>query len=259
MKINIKFSIITVTLNASKLLEKTIQSIVFQSIPLTSNIEYIIIDGKSTDGTLNIIKKYELYINQWISELDDGIYDAMNKGLKLATGDYVWFINAGDSIYSKRTIQKIVDKLDENHLPDIIYGETEIVNSEGFFLGPRHLKVPKMLTWRNFCMGMLVCHQSFLVKQSIVTLYNVQYRFASDYDWCIRCMKKSNFIYNSCLTLSCFLKFGVSTINRKKSLKERYRIMCNNYGIVFTLVCHFWFAIRFLYCKILIKNKYLFI
>jgi len=91
------FSIITVTYDAVEWLERTIQSVISQSYP---NIEYIIIDGNSTDGTLDIIKKY-------LSEPDGGLYDAMNKGLNLATGDYVWFINAGDTLYSKIRFKKL--------------------------------------------------------------------------------------------------------------------------------------------------------
>lgn len=256
MKDSVKFSIITVTFNTSQCLEKTIQSIVSQFNFSSSIIEYIIVDGYSTDSTLSVVKKYESYISRWISELDNGIYDAMNKGLNLATGDYIWFINAGDLIYSENTIQKIIDKLDLNYLPDIIYGETEIIDFKGNSLGLRRLKSPEVLDWKKFRMGMLVCHQSFLVKRKIAENYNLQYKFVADYDWCIQCMKKANFIYNTHLVLSRFLNFGISTTYRKKSLKERYQIMCKNYGMIPTLFYHFWFVIRFyIVHRVLKKNK----
>jgi glycosyltransferase involved in cell wall biosynthesis len=248
---NPSFSIITVTFNAARWLEQTIQSIVSQSCPA---IEYIIIDGGSTDGTLDIIRQYESQIARWISEPDKGLYDAMNKGLNLATGDYVWFINAGDTIYSKDTVQEIVTKMNAGNLPDIIYGETAIVDARGANLGMRRLKAPKQLTWKSFKMGMLVCHQSFIVKRTIAESYNLQYRYASDFDWCIRCMKKANSFLNTRLILSRFLEAGLSDANRKESLKERYRIMCENYGKIPTQIRHLWFAIRFYQAKAFRKN-----
>lgn len=96
------FSIITITYNAVRLVEQTLLNVLSQSYP---NIEYIVIDGGSTDGTVDIIKQYESGLAYWVSEPDKGIYDAMNKGLQKATGDYVWFINAGDSLCSSDTVQ----------------------------------------------------------------------------------------------------------------------------------------------------------
>jgi len=240
------FSIITVAYNASQWLERTIQSVISQSY---SNIEYIIIDGNSTDGTLEIIKKYQPSIARCISEPDNGLYDAMNKGLKLATGDYVWFLNAGDTLYSKNTVQEIVNTLGGENLPDVIYGETQIIDSQGNLLAMRRLKAPKKLSWKSFRMGMLVCHQSFIVKRTIAAQYDLQYRFTADYDWCIRCMKKASVIFNTHLVLSRFMEAGLSAENRKESLKERYRIMCENYGKPATQIRHIWFALRFFTAK----------
>jgi len=240
------FSIITVTYNASPRLERTIQSIISQSYP---DIEYIIIDGNSTDGTLALIKKYQSAITRCISEPDKGLYDAMNKGLKIASGDYVWFINAGDRLYSETTVREIVDLLENGKLPDVIYGETEIIDKQGSSLGMRRLKAPENLSWKSFRMGMLVCHQSFLVKRSIAELYDLQYQFTADFDWCIRCLKKADTVFNTHLILSQFLEAGLSADNRKEALKERYRIMCENYGKFPTQIRHLWFALRFYTAK----------
>ena len=240
------FSVITVTYNASQWLERTIQSVISQSYP---HIEYIIVDGNSTDGTLELIKKYQSAITHCISEPDRGLYDAMNKGLKLASGDYVWFINAGDRLYSETTVQEIVNRIDEKNLPDIVYGETAIVDAQGNPLGMRRLKTPENLTWKSFSMGMLVCHQSFIVKRAIAEPYDLQYRFTADYDWCIRCLKKADTAFNTHLILSRFMEAGLSAENRKESLKERYRIMCANYGKIPTQIRHIWFAIRFYAAK----------
>ena len=119
--------------NGEKELENTILSVIRQTY---DNLEYIIVDGGSTDNTINIIKKYANKISYWISEPDKGLYDAMNKGLRRATGDYVWFLNAGDTLYTADTVQRIVASLKKKvSLPDVIYGETRIVDAAGKSLG----------------------------------------------------------------------------------------------------------------------------
>ena len=241
------FSIITVTYNAEQWLERTILSVLSQSY---SNIEYIIIDGGSKDKTVDIIKQYEAGISSWISEPDKGLYDAMNKGLQRATGDYVWFLNAGDTFYTADILQRIVTSIRKKvSLPDIIYGETCIVDAAGKSLGLRRLKAPKKLTWKSFRMGMLVCHQSFIAKRAIAPKYDTQYRLTADYDWCIRCLKQAKRIKNTHLVLTNFLEAGVSSQQRKAALEERYQIMCAYYGKVSTIILHGWFAIRFYFAK----------
>ncbi|GHU16260.1 glycosyl transferase [Betaproteobacteria bacterium] len=244
---NPSFSIITVAYNADQWLEPTILSILNQSYP---SIEYLIIDGASSDGTVDIIRHYEVGIAYWESEPDKGLYDAMNKGLKRATGDYVWFVNAGDTLDSADIVQQVASLVQkEPTLPDIIYGETIVMDEQGHSLGLRRLKSPDKLTWKSFKMGMLVCHQSFVVKLELAPLFDMQYRYSSDFDWCIRCMKEANTYLNTRKVLSRFLDGGVSTKQRKASLKERYRIMCNYYGRVSTNFCHLWFAVRFYTAK----------
>ncbi|MCD8176027.1 MAG: glycosyltransferase [Tannerellaceae bacterium] len=241
------FSIITVTYNAASCLERTIRSILQQTYP---GIEYLIIDGNSTDGTLELIRNYESGISYWVSEPDKGLYDAMNKGLAKATGDYVWFMNAGDSIYSPDTVQKIVDSIPQRaEWPGVIYGETAIVDADNRFIGMRRLKAPQQLGWKDFRNGMLVCHQSFIPRREIAPLYNTKYKLVADYDWCIKCLKKSACNHNTHLILSNFADEGLSSINRKQSLKERYRIMCTWYGTLPTGLRHVWFAIRFYFAK----------
>ena len=153
-----KFSIITVTYNAGKVLEDTIQSVVFQTY---RNVEYIIVDGGSTDNTLDVVHKYQERICKVISEPDKGLYDAMNKGIRMATGDYLCFLNAGDELHENETLQKIAYTLKGKELPDVIYGETAIVDEEGHFLHMRRLSTPEHLHWKSFKEGMLVCHQAF--------------------------------------------------------------------------------------------------
>lgn len=241
-----KFSIVTVTYNASRWLEKTLLSVLSQTYP---DIEYILVDGGSTDSTTDIIRQYESGIATWISEPDHGLYDAMNKGLRLATGDYVWFLNAGDTLYTADTVQQIVSRLKKRKRPDVIYGETSLVDASGKSLGLRRLKAPEKLNWKSFRMGMLVCHQSFIVRRETAPFYDTAYRLASDFDWCIRCLKQASGVYNTHQVLSCFLEDGLSSVHRKEALKERYRIMCRYYGRPLTVLRHVWFALRFYTAK----------
>ncbi|NDV63730.1 glycosyltransferase family 2 protein [Bacteroides sp. 224] len=237
------FSIITVTYNAEKVLEATIQSVTSQTYP---HIEYIIVDGASKDGTKEIIQRFDSRIDKWISEPDKGIYDAMNKGIVLATGDYLCFLNAGDSLRETDTLQNVVDSIRENELPDVIYGETALVDVNRNFLRMRRLSAPEALTWKSFKQGMLVCHQAFFAKRSLAEPYNLQYRFSADFDWCIRIMKKSEVLYNTHLTLIDYLEEGMTTQNRKASLKERFRIMAKYYGLPGTILRHIGFVFRLL-------------
>lgn len=235
------FSIITICYNAEATLEKTIQSVLAQTYP---NVEYIVVDGASKDNTLAIINRYSPQLSKVVSEPDKGLYDAMNKGIGLATGDYLCFLNAGDTFFSANTLQEMVDTLPSDTLPDVIYGETALVDAEGHFVRMRRLQAPEVLTWRSFRQGMLVCHQAFFARRELVPLYDLQYRFSADFDWCIRIMKQSHLLHNTHLTLVNYLDEGLTTHNQKASLKERFRIMAKHYGLFSTLLHHLWFVYR---------------
>jgi len=252
-------SIITITYQAELYLRRTMESILSQDY---SNIEYIVVDGGSNDQTVSIIKEYEtLFLLKgvsfkWISESDKGIYDAMNKGLQIATGDYVWFMNAGDQISSENCLSGLIQDLFGglmNELvstPDFIYGETFIVNEQGEIMGSRRLKAPEVLNWKSFRMGMLVCHQSMLVKRLIAPAFDLQYNYSADFDWTIRCLKKAKYIHNTHLVLSSFLDGGVSKKRMRASLKERFNIMADNYGLMSTSLRHLWFICRAVWFKL---------
>jgi len=238
-----KLSVITVTYNAEHTIERTLQSVHEQSYP---HIEHIIVDGASTDKTFELITKYEVRSENCkvLCERDNGIYDAMNKAAAMATGDYLCFLNAGDTFFGSYVVQLMMQSLDEENVPDILYGETAIVNDDGRFLRMRRLKTPETLTWKSFRQGMLVCHQAFIVKRELFESYDLSYRFSSDFDWCIRMMKKAQHIRNTNFTLINYLNEGMTTTNRKSSLKERYRIMRKYYGAISTFFYHIWFVIR---------------
>lgn len=235
------FSIITICYNAADTIERTIQSVLAQSYP---NIEYIVVDGASKDNTLSIINRYKERISKMVSEPDKGLYDAMNKGICLASGDYLCFLNAGDTFYADTTLQEMADTLPSDKLPDVIYGETALVDAQGRFVRMRRLQAPEVLTWRSFRQGMLVCHQAFFARRELVPQYDLQYRFSADFDWCIRIMKQSHLLYNTHLTVVNYLDEGLTTRNQKASLKERFRIMAKHYGLFSTLLHHLWFVFR---------------
>lgn len=242
-RLNPRFSVITVTYNAGKVLEDTIQSIMTQTY---KHIEYIIIDGGSKDNTLAIIDKYRDHVHTLISGPDKGLYDAMNKGIAVATGDYLCFLNAGDSFHEDDTLQLMLHSITGSNLPDVLYGETALVDNEGHFVGMRRLSAPENLNWKSFKQGMLVCHQAFFAKRELVEPYNLSYRFSSDFDWCIRVMKKAKTLHNTHLTIIDYLDEGMTTQNRKASLKERFRIMTKHYGLLSTTAHHAWFMLRLL-------------
>ena len=241
-----KFSIITVCYNAEATLEDTIQSVISQTY---HHVEYIIVDGASKDRTMDIVNRYRDRIAVVVSEPDKGLYDAMNKGIRLATGDYLCFLNAGDSFHEDDTLQQMVHSIHTLQLPDVLYGETELVDHEGHFLRMRRLQAPEHLTWKSFRQGMLVCHQAFFPRRDLVMPYDLRYRFSADFDWCIKIMKKSKVLHNTHLTLIDYLAEGMTTRNHQASLKERFLIMARHYGWASTVAHHAWFALRLLLKK----------
>jgi glycosyltransferase involved in cell wall biosynthesis len=232
-------SIITVVYNAAGALLKTIESISSQTF---RDFEYIVIDGGSTDGTIDLINNNKTLVTRWISEKDRGLYDAMNKAIAMASGKYLIFLNAGDRFYKPDTLQKIFEKKAD---ADIYYGQTMIVDSDYNELGLRRLKAPEVLTWKNLINGMLVCHQSFIVKKDITLPYDLKYKISADYDWMIKCLKKAAVIVNTDQIVSEFTDGGLNKKRMKTGLLERFLIMKNNFGLVRTILVHVYFPFRF--------------
>jgi glycosyltransferase involved in cell wall biosynthesis len=206
-----------------------------------SNIEYVIIDGASTDGTLAIIKQYQNRIANLISEKDEGIYDAMNKGLAVATGDYVLFMNSGDELYNSDTIANVFASADD---ADIYYGETEMINAEGQHLGRRRHKAPEQLSFGSFKYGMSVSHQAIYIKRSLTQPYDRKYELSSDIDWILNTVKKAKKIVNVNQYVAKYLVGGMSKKRHRQSLKERFAIMKHHYGLVPTVFNHLVIAVN---------------
>ena len=150
------FSIITITFNAAGTLPATLKSVERQTF---TDYEYLIVDGASTDGTV-AIARHSAAVSSVTSEPDKGLYDAMNKGLRKARGCYLVFLNAGDAFHDPDTLQKIADSIEKTD-PDIVYGETALVDSERRFISMRRLQAPERLSVKSFRMGMLVWKRSW--------------------------------------------------------------------------------------------------
>ncbi|HVW94747.1 MAG TPA: glycosyltransferase family 2 protein [Mucilaginibacter sp.] len=232
MSANPILSVITIVYNNVKDIERTILSVTRQSYP---HIEYIVIDGQSTDGTLQIIQQYQNHIATLISEKDEGIYDAMNKGLAAVKGDYVIFMNSGDEFYASDTVAKVFATAAD---ADIYYGETEMINNDGESLGQRRHKAPEAFTWRSFKYGMSISHQAIYIRRSLAGPYDRKYQLSSDIDWIIRAAKKAKKIVRVEGYVAKYLIGGMSKARHRQSLRERFDIMKRYYGLFPTLLNH---------------------
>lgn len=226
-----KITIITVCYNAAYTLEKTILSVIEQTYP---NIEYIIIDGKSTDTTISIIKRYETHISRWISEVDKGVFDAMNKGLTMATGDYVIFMNAGDSFAEKNIIEKVVNYIMNNKNADVYYGDiyrdikssSHIWKDIPFYLNKKKLK------------GMNICHQAIFTKLSTAKKYNfdTSYKVAADYNMMMQIFQNGGSFKYIPLNVAIYDTTGISTTNWKQTFIEEANICGCRKSLIFYII-----------------------
>ncbi|MFH1827609.1 MAG: glycosyltransferase family 2 protein [bacterium] len=226
-----KVSIITVCKNAQDTIERTIKSVINQDY---KNIEYIIIDGKSTDKTLSIINKYKNKISVVISEPDSGIFEAMNKGIRFSTGKIVNFLNAGDLFYKNIVISRIV-RLFEKHNPgiDIVYGDAILYdqNNQRNYVLKSHKYVDRISLAR-----WSICHQAMFTKKSVFNKYgdfNYMYKVNGDYEWLLRStyLKKISFFYTNQVIVKYLIGGSSWSGNRSKFYHERITIAVKYYGL----------------------------
>jgi glycosyltransferase involved in cell wall biosynthesis len=211
---HLQISIITVTYNSSQYLEQTIQSLISQTY---TNFEYIVIDGGSTDGTVEILKRYSSKIDRLVSEPDDGIADAMNKGIELATGEYIFFLHSDDYLLHPEVLQKVSNHL--SNAPEIVLFDIYLEKH-----GKRFLSVPRGFTfWMNFKTG--VFHQSSFCKRELfkkINKFDTQFEIAMDYDFFLRAYREKASVSYIDYPVSLMRLTGLSSKRDWPSLKERF-------------------------------------
>lgn len=226
-----RLSIITVTYNAARYLPLTLRSTAAQS---WRDWEHIFVDGGSSDATLELIRAYEPHAPaiQWVSEKDRGIYDAMNKGLRMARGEYVIFLNAGDAFWTHDTLGGLFSNAPPE--ADVLYGDHRYVDENGQILSRRRPRPypHHTLGVKDFRTGMGISHQALIVRRTIAPMYDLRYPLAADLDWAIRLMKTHPKVYDSRRILIRFLEGGVSARRRRRYIRERTQIIYRHFGII---------------------------
>lgn len=213
----VKISIITVCYNAISCLEATIASVINQSY---DKIEYIVIDGASRDGSTDIINKYSDRISYWVSEPDKGIYDAMNKGIMASNGDYLLFMNAGDTFYDKDTVKRCVSMFEEDSDIIVYYGNT-LCKYPKFFAEVKPLPLDTITQMLPFC------HQSCFIKSSyhISHLYNLEYKIFADQVFFLELYKNQGRFREIDILISIYdAEYGISSTVSKKKVAEYLKV-----------------------------------
>lgn len=215
MKEVVDFTIVTVTYNSSKTLEKTILSVINQTY---KNFEYIIIDGKSTDTTINIIRQYGQSLSSWVSEKDNGIYDAMNKGVRLASGKWTIFMNSGDVFADNNVLQKVAT-IASNGDQDILYGDIFVEKKGGLTLKEAAEPCNKQ--------RMYFCHQSAFTKTSILKEmpFDTRFSMSSDLHFFKRCYYKRLKFKHMKLPVAIYDRGGISNTNRLAGLLDNVAVI----------------------------------
>jgi glycosyltransferase involved in cell wall biosynthesis len=244
-------SVITINYNNLAGLKRTVASALQQTA--RAEIEFIVIDGGSTDGGAEYLREVVADIDVLVIEKDKGLYDAMNKGLKRASAPYVWFVNSGDIIYDNAVAAQVIELAAAS--PDIIFGDTMITNQQGNDIGLMSKLKPQILPSSlhpgSFRFGMSVCHQSFIVKKACCSSYDLQYRQVADIDWVIQILKKNPSYVRFPGVIAGFEQGGTSAQNEKRAWKERYAVLKKHYGWLPNVLAHAWIIVR----RVLFKMK----
>ncbi len=223
-------SIITVTYQAANVLPITLQSVAAQTWRAW---EHIFVDGGSRDGTLAQIEAYAQAQERvrYLSEPDRGLYDAMNKGLTLARGEYVCFLNAGDSFWAADTLEQLFAGAPPE--ADVLYGEHVEVDETGQILStPRHRPYPEgTLSALHFRTGMRICHQALIVRRRLAPSYDLRYPLAADLDWSIRLLSQKPHTHDSRQVLIRYLAGGISAQRLRRYVWERTAILYRHFGV----------------------------
>jgi len=240
-------SIITINYNNLEGLKATHQSVIAQDAQ-RNDYEWLIIDGGSTDDSKKFIESNNEHIDHWVSEADEGIYDAMNKGITTAKGDYLWFLNSGDRFHHEQSLQNVLSAIEQNPNADVFFGDTDFVDEKyqsiGLISELKPQKFPEKITKSSFRFGMNICHQSIIVRTAISPNYNLEFKQASDIDWILNVLELNPITHKVSGVLSDFQIGGSSTENSRKAIKERYEIFKNHFGFLPNILAHVWIVIR---------------
>lgn len=235
-------TVITVCFNDLEGVRASVDSVVAQNE--FRRLEHIVVDGGSGDGTPSYLSSISRPNFSFISEKDDGLYFAMNKGIGMAKGGYLQFLNAGDVYVNDDVLGKTIDVLEATS-SDFVYGETIDVDENGGVLGEKRLSVgARKVDWTLFKTGMRICHQAMFVKTEIVGQYDTKFQLSSDFNWAIHCLKKAKKIVPLNFPVIYFEKGGLTQKRRFRSLMERFQIMAHHFGFVPTFFRHLYFPVR---------------
>ena len=232
---DLKISLITVSFNAGNTIERCIESVISQNF---KNIDYIIIDGGSTDKTIRVINQYKNHVNIFLSEPDKGIYDAMNKGIKLAQGDIIGMLNA-DDFFADNSILRTVAEAFKEQKADIVYGDLDYIGAQGNVIRKwRSGKYfPGMFNW-----GWMPPHPTFYCKKKLFHIfgyYSLEYGTAADYELMSRFIHfhkvKTFYIEKVMIKMKVGGISNKSYCNRVKGLLFDLKVMRNN-GILFPAI-----------------------
>lgn len=218
----LKISIITVCFNAAQTIERAMRSVDAQTYP---HIEHIIVDGASTDNTLEIVNKYVAKVNKLVSEKDNGIYDAMNKGIALSTGDVLYFLNADDYFCDDNVVKDVAQAFADDSSRTLVYGQIKPVNA------PNHVEtLPRKYPIKSAddFLYHTICHQAIFAKRSLfssVGVFNCQYKYAADYEWQIKAYQynPSGFFYLN-REIANFYYLGRNYLNNVITRQEKRKI-----------------------------------
>lgn len=212
-----KISIITVVYNDGQYISRTIESVISQSY---KNIDYVIIDGGSTDSTIEKINKYRNEIDVFVSEKDRGIYDAMNKGIQLCSGEWLLFLNSGDFFHSRDILTSLSKYIEQNN-SDIIYGDFKVLSESVKFSF-----VNKATDVNRIKKDMIFSHQACLIKKSLHQKFNydLKYKICADYDFLLKSYLNGAKFYKVSEVMATVSNGGLSDMNRINVFKERLKI-----------------------------------
>lgn len=226
----IKISVITVVFNEKDQIEKNIKNVLEQTY---ENVEFIVVDGLSTDGTTQIIEKYSDRIDKIIVEKDKGIFDAMNKGWKAATGNYVYYLNIGDHFVSKDTLKEGAKLLSESNA-DFLYGN--VLGSMG---GEEPFRINKKMSRKSVRLGRKVVHQATFMKRALLHElggFNLDYKLSADFDiYCRTYLADKTVVYHD-IDIALFDLFGASDDGLNQVFAENRKIIHFNYGFFWALL-----------------------